>query len=154
LGAAESRGSRHENRDRAKQNRPLKGRYGSSSVGSSAFRAVGCPTRRQTQRSSTACRKCAKHIQVVPARQPLSAVIIREPAENLSLPRSAGLIGSVEPTSTSRALAQPSFARPARRRISVSRLGRTRNPHLGRSPNCFFCTLAQVVLCSIYRGLL
>ena len=48
------------------------GRYGSSSVGSSAFRAVGCSTRRRTQRSSTACRKCAEHIQAVPARQPLS----------------------------------------------------------------------------------
>ena len=67
------------------------GRHGSSSVELSAFRAGGCPTRRQTQRSSTACRKCAEHIQAVPARQPLFAVIIGRKRENLSRRRAGDL---------------------------------------------------------------
>src|SRR5271156_1132465 len=70
-------------RDRAKQNRPLKGRHGSSSIGSSAFRAVGYPTRRPIQRNSTAWRKRAEHIQAVRARQPLRPVIIAARGENL-----------------------------------------------------------------------
>jgi hypothetical protein len=57
------------------------GRHGSSSIESSAFRAVGYPTRRPIQRNSTACRKRAEHIQAAPARQPLCAVIIAAAAK-------------------------------------------------------------------------
>src|ERR1700735_5681626 len=78
------------------------GRHGSSSVGSSAFRAVGCQTRRRTQRSSTACRKCAKHIQAVPARQPLFDVIIGSDSKFVALVCAVSLarVASISPTAS------------------------------------------------------
>ena len=94
LGAAREAEDHEAQGPRSCETEPApKGRYGSSSVGSSAFRAVGYPTRHRIQRSSTACRKRAEHIQAVHLRQPLSTVIISA-AKKICRGRSKGRTAS------------------------------------------------------------